>query len=75
MDYIMRPAVTAAISNHVFYASANKSAVPLLDPAVANNPGIYPDETSWGLLYPVLPAEPKQERLRTRAWARFKSGI
>jgi len=75
MDYIMRPAVTAAISNHVFYANANKSAVPLLDSAVANDPGIYPDEESWALLYPVLPAEPKQERLRTRAWARFKSGL
>jgi putrescine transport system substrate-binding protein len=75
MDYIMRPAVTAAISNHVFYANANKSSVPLLDPAVANDPGIYPDEDSWELLYPVLPAEPKQERLRTRAWARVKSGI
>jgi putrescine transport system substrate-binding protein len=75
MDYIMRPAVTAAISNHVFYANVNKSSVPLLDPAVANDPGIYPDEDSWELLYPVLPAEPKQERLRTRAWARVKSGI
>jgi putrescine transport system substrate-binding protein len=75
MDYIMRPAVTAAISNHVFYANVNKSAVPLLNAAVANDPGIYPDEQSWELLYPVLPAEPKEERLRTRAWARVKSGI
>jgi putrescine transport system substrate-binding protein len=75
MDYIMRPAVTAAISNHVFYANANKSAFPLLSPAVADDPGIYPDEELWGLLYPVLPADPKQERLRTRAWARVKSGI
>lgn len=75
MDYILRPEVIAAISNYVFYANANKSSMPLLNPAVANDPGIYPDEKSWELLYPVLPAEPKQERLRTRAWARVKSGI
>jgi putrescine transport system substrate-binding protein len=75
IDYILRPEVIAAISNFIFYANANKSAMPLLNPAVANDPGIYPDEESWELLYPVLPAEPKQERLRTRAWARVKSGI
>jgi len=75
IDYILRPEVIAAVSNFIFYANPNKSAMPLLNPAVANDPGIYPDEESWELLYPVLPAEPKQERLRTRAWARVKSGI
>jgi putrescine transport system substrate-binding protein len=75
IDYILRPEVTAAISNYVFYASANKSAQPLLDPRVANDPGIYPDEESWELLYPVLPVDPKLERLRTRALARVRSGI
>jgi putrescine transport system substrate-binding protein len=75
MDYIMRPEVTAAISNHVFYANANKSAFPLLSRTVADDPGIYPDEELWELLFPVLPADPKQERLRTRAWARVKSGF
>jgi len=75
MDYMLRPDVIASISNYVFYANANKSATPLLDAAVVGDPGIYPDEESWELLFPVLPAEPKQERLRTRAWARVKSGI
>ena len=75
MDYILRPEVIAAISNYIFYANANRSSMALLDPAVADDPGIYPDEESWELLYPVLPADPKQERLRTRAWARVKSGI
>jgi putrescine transport system substrate-binding protein len=75
IDYIMRPEVTAAISNYIFYANANKSARSLLDPEVLNNPGIYPDEASWELLFPVLPVQPKLERLRTRAMARVKSGI
>ena len=75
IDYIMRPEVTAAISNYIFYANANKSARSFLDPEVLNNPGIYPDEASWELLFPVLPVQPKLERLRTRAMARVKSGI
>ena len=75
IDYIMRPEVTASISNYIFYANANKSSQPLLNPRVANDPGIYPDEESWELLYPVLPVEPKLERLRTRAMARVRSGI
>jgi putrescine transport system substrate-binding protein len=75
MDYILRPAVTADISNFVFYANASESARPLLRPEVLENPGIYPDETAWELLYPVHFGEPAQERLRTRVWARVKSGI
>lgn len=75
IDYILRPEVTASISNFVFYANANKDATPLLDPEVAENPGIYPDEAAWELLYPVYFGEPRQERLRTRLWARIKSGI
>jgi putrescine transport system substrate-binding protein len=75
IDYIMRPEVTASISNYIFYANPNKSSRLLLDPEVLNNPGIYPDEASWELLFPVLPVDPKLERLRTRAMARIKSGI
>jgi putrescine transport system substrate-binding protein len=75
IDYIMRPKVTASISNYIFYANANKSSRAFLDPEVLDNPAIYPDEASWALLFPVVPVQPKLERLRTRAMARVKSGI
>lgn len=75
MDYIMRPEVTADISNFVFYANANESAIRLLRPEVRENPGIFPDEEAWELLFPLRFGEPTQERLRTRVWARVKSGI
>lgn len=75
MDYILRPQVTADISNFVFYANANRSARPLLLPEVLENPGIYPDESTWELLFAPRFGDPAQERLRTRAWARVKSGI
>lgn len=75
LDYILRPEVTAAISDYIFYASANEAAKALLDPEVLNDPGIYPDEAAWNLLYPVYFGEPARERLRTRTWSRVKSGI
>lgn len=75
INFILRAEITAAISNFVFYANANQAAEPLLKPEVVNNPGIYPDEESWDLLYPVRFGPPAEERLRTRTWARVKSGI
>ena len=75
INYILRPEVIAAISNYVFYANPNESARPLLRSEVADNPGIYPDEATWDLLYPVHFGEPAKERFRTRTWARVKSGL
>jgi putrescine transport system substrate-binding protein len=75
INFILRGEVTAAISNFVFYANANSAAVPLLKSEVIDNPGIYPNEQSWDLLYPVRFGTPAEERLRTRVWARVKSGI
>ena len=75
INFILRPDVIAEISNYIYYANGNLASKPLLDPAVANDPGIYPDGavTRRSRLAPVVP--PKLERLRTRAWARVKSGI
>ncbi len=75
INYILRPEVTADISNYVFYANANEASRRFLKPEVLNTPGIYPDEAAWDLLYPVYFGEPKQERLRTRTWSHVKSGI
>ncbi|MDZ7644878.1 MAG: hypothetical protein U5K76_12090 [Woeseiaceae bacterium] len=75
MNYILRPQVLAEISNYVFYANASDEARKYMSPRVLNDPGIYPTEEVWERVYPVLSAPPKQERLRTRAWARVKSGI
>ena len=71
----MRPEIAAAIANEVWYANVNKSSREFMLPEVLNNPAIYPDEKVWKILYPILSADPKKERSRTRAFARVKSGI
>lgn len=75
MDFLLRPDIAADIANTVFYANANAPSWDFIKPEILNNPSIFPDEATWDLLYPILSADPKRERPRTRAFARVKSGI
>jgi putrescine transport system substrate-binding protein len=74
MDYMMTPQVIADISNYTHYASANVAALPLLLPAVRNDPIIYPPPEVQQRLVVVLPDSPEQLRAITRMWQRVKSG-
>ena len=70
----MRPEVAAEDSNYTWYATANKDAVSLVDPAVTGNEAAYPTEAQVELMYTLVPLPPKVERVRTRTWTNFKSG-
>lgn len=74
IDFLLRPEVVAKITDYVGYANANTASLPLLDPEVRNNPGIFPDQAVLERL--VAPAElaPADQRARTRAWTRIKAG-
>jgi putrescine transport system substrate-binding protein len=75
LDFLMRPDIAADISYAVLYANANKASWAMTSPEILGNPAVYPDETIWKSVYPVLTVDPKRERPRTRAFARVKSGI
>ncbi len=75
IDYLLRADIAAMNANLVNYANANRASWPLIRPENLTNPAIFPDEATWNLMYPIESAEPKQERPRTRAFARVKSGI
>ncbi|KAA9001059.1 spermidine/putrescine ABC transporter substrate-binding protein PotF [Affinibrenneria salicis] len=74
LNYLLKPDVIANISNHVFYANANKEATPLVNADVRNNPGIYPPEEVRAKLFTLKVQSPKIDRVRTRAWTKVKSG-
>ena len=74
INYILRPEVTAAISNAVSYPNPNLAATPLVDAESRDDPGIYPPQSVKRLLYIDRPAPRPYERLRMRAWNRMKSG-
>jgi putrescine transport system substrate-binding protein len=74
IDYILRPAVIADITNHVAYPNPNVPATALVKPAIRDDPAVYPPDEVRRRFYVDLPAPPDYERARTRAWTRLKSG-
>ena len=74
IDYILRPAVIAQITNAVSYPNPNLAATALVDPEIRDDPGIYPPPAVRRLLYIDAPAPRAYERVRNRAWNRVKSG-
>ena len=74
LDYLMRPAVMAGVQNYVAYASANQAALPLLDKAILDDPGIYPTEEAKKGLFTLAVLPPDVDRLFTRHWTTLKTG-
>ena len=74
MNYMMRPEVAAGDSNYVWYATANKDAIPLIDEAVTSSPAAFPPAEAVAQMYTLNVVPPKVERIRTRTWTNFKAG-
>ncbi|MCP4389964.1 MAG: extracellular solute-binding protein [Gammaproteobacteria bacterium] len=74
LNYMMRPEVGAADSNYTWYATANKTAVPMVDQAVSSSTAAYPTAAQVSTMYTLKPLAPKMERVRTRTWTNFKAG-
>jgi putrescine transport system substrate-binding protein len=74
INFMMKPEVAAANSNFVHYANGNAASVPLLDPAVRDNPGVYPPPEVMAKLFPNLARSAEFTRQLNRTWTRFTTG-
>lgn len=74
LNYLMRPQVGANDTNAVWYATANKDALPMIDEEVKSNPAAFPPPARIAKMYTLTPLPPKIERLETRTWTNFKAG-
>jgi putrescine transport system substrate-binding protein len=74
INFLMRPPVAAANTNFVSYASGNLAAKEFVDPAILNNPGIYPDEATFKRLFTNTAYDERTQRTVTRLWTRVKTG-
>jgi putrescine transport system substrate-binding protein len=74
IDYMLRPEVVAAATNYVSYANANAKAAPLVDPAIAQDPGVYPPAATKEKLFVLKTPTDKQARDMNRAWTKVKTG-
>jgi putrescine transport system substrate-binding protein len=70
----MDPAVIAGVSNTVNYANGVAASRPLLDKAVRNDPGIYPDAATRAKLHAHMAESQEYSRAANRAWTRVRNG-
>ena len=69
IDYLLNPQVSAEISNYTAYGTPNRVALEqgLIDPELANDPGIYPsDETMDNLFF--VEQNPERAQRYYSAW-------
>ena len=74
INYMLRPEVAAANTNFVSYASGNLAAKKTIDPAILNDPGVYPDEATFARLFTNTAYDDRTQRTVTRLWTRVKTG-
>jgi putrescine transport system substrate-binding protein len=74
INFMMRPEVAAANTNFVSYASGNLAARKLVDHAILENPGVYPDDATFKRLFTNTAYDERSQRTLTRLWTRVKTG-
>jgi putrescine transport system substrate-binding protein len=73
LNYILQPRVIAQITNYIHYANDNLAANAYVEPAILDDPAVYPPPQVEARLYLSQEADPALERLRTRTWTRIKT--
>lgn len=73
LDFLLQPEVIAACTNYTAYANANLASKPFVDPAILNDPAVYPDEETIKRLWAPKPLNEEQDRAITRAWTSIKT--
>ncbi|RVD43959.1 MAG: polyamine ABC transporter substrate-binding protein [Mesorhizobium sp.] len=71
LNFIMRPEIAAQISNYVRYASGNLAAKDRIDPAMINDPTVYPGDQVMNRLYVITMYDNAVTRAMTRMWTRI----
>lgn len=74
INFLLEPAVIAAVSDYVGYANPNLKAGPLMDAEVRGNSAVYPPQEVLDRLFVSAQLPANVQRLMTRSWTRIKSG-
>ena len=74
IDFIMSREITAAITNYVFYATANSGVDALIDPEIDDDPAIYPTAEVSAKLFPPVTHDARTDRMITRLWTQSRPG-
>lgn len=73
INFVMRPANMAAISNFTGYPTSNAKARADVDASMRDNPDIYLDEATYARLIAGKDIPQADMRARMRTWTKFKT--
>lgn len=71
LNFLMRPEITAAITNHNGYATPNEAAYPFIELEILNNPMVFPRMEDLVNAELILPLTPDGQQLYDEIWERF----
>lgn len=74
IDTLLDPAVAAKNSDAISYPNPVPASRALMEPAIANDPAIYPPQDVQDALFTFAVIAPETDRLYTRVWDDFKTG-
>jgi putrescine transport system substrate-binding protein len=73
INYLLKPEVAAKNTNYVWYANGDTPS-QYIDPAILNDPTIYPDAATMAKFYTIIAHDLKTQRLINRLWTQIKTG-
>ncbi|WP_045760859.1 polyamine ABC transporter substrate-binding protein [Xanthomonas albilineans] len=71
---LLTPEVAAANTNFIHYANPVPKATPLVNPAIRNDPTIYPPPAVAAKMFTYAINPPEVDKLYTRLWTQIKTG-
>jgi spermidine/putrescine transport system substrate-binding protein len=71
INFLLRPEISAQMVNEKNYPTANEAAYPLVNPAVRQDPVIFPSTAELRRAHFYLPLSPAGEALYNQAWERI----
>jgi spermidine/putrescine transport system substrate-binding protein len=71
LDFILRPKIGAQIATEIYVAIPNEGAYPYIEPAVLNNPLIFPKAEDLVNAEFYEPISPEAQALYDEIWAHF----
>jgi putrescine transport system substrate-binding protein len=74
INYLLRPEIAAKDSSAVYYATSVSAAFSLIDPAVYNDPAVFPNDSTKTKLFVNATHSMLYMRDLNRVWTHFKTG-
>jgi putrescine transport system substrate-binding protein len=74
LDYMLRPDVIARASDFTRYANANGPATAKVDPAVRDDPNVYPPPAAMSRLFVTTTKDQDLLREVNRQWTQVQTG-